>query len=86
MMTMLDGNAAAGVLADVFGRDLTGAEARCAGCGATGPLAAALTLVGDQGVVVRCRDCDEVLLTVVRAEASCWVSMRGLAAIRITNA
>ena len=38
-MVVLDGNAIGGLLHEVFGTDMTDAEATCATCGATGPVA-----------------------------------------------
>jgi hypothetical protein len=38
----LDGNAAAGLLAEVFTVEATTAVVTCAGCGASGPLGAAI--------------------------------------------
>ncbi|MHA7208751.1 DUF6510 family protein [Arthrobacter sp. MDT1-65] len=57
----LDGNALAGAL-DQFVSDLTSAECRCAGCGSSGPLAAALLYTKAPGMVLRCPTCTAVLL------------------------
>jgi hypothetical protein len=35
----LDGNAIGGLLLEIFGSDMTSAEASCAACGAVGPVA-----------------------------------------------
>jgi len=35
----LDGNAIGGLLLEIFGSDMTSAEASCAACGAVGPFA-----------------------------------------------
>ncbi|MDL5351432.1 DUF6510 family protein [Microbacterium sp. zg-YB36] len=62
----VDGNALAGLLADVFATDITVAVMVCAGCGARGPLGGAD--VEDDGVaaIVRCRSCTHTMLTVLR--------------------
>ena len=73
----LDGNAAAGSLAQLFGVDLTAARGRCAACGATGPLAEA-HLYRSAGCVVRCRVCANVLVVVVEAGERTWFGAQGL--------
>jgi hypothetical protein len=57
----LDGNALAGAL-DQFVSDLTSAQCMCAGCGSSGPLAAALLYTKAPGMVLRCPTCTAVLL------------------------
>jgi hypothetical protein len=48
-MVALDGNAIGGLLHEVFGTDMTDAEATCATCGAAGPVAEAVVyLIGGQ--------------------------------------
>ncbi|WP_181435070.1 MULTISPECIES: DUF6510 family protein [unclassified Curtobacterium] len=83
MTTRLDGNAAAGVLADVFGTDTTTARVRCSGCGAVGVVATVVVLADAAGTVLRCPECDDVLATVVDDGATAWLSMPGVSAIGI---
>ncbi len=52
---VLDGNAIGGLLQEVFGTDMTDAEATCATCGATGPVAETAVYLRGPGTVVRCR-------------------------------
>jgi Family of unknown function (DUF6510) len=79
---MLDGNAAAGVLEQIFGRDLTAAAATCSGCGRR-DVVAAVRLFRSAGLVLRCPACDTVLLTVVESASHTWVSMGGFRALRL---
>jgi Family of unknown function (DUF6510) len=78
-MDALDGNAIAGQLVDVFGRELTTAVGTCASCGAVARVAELVVYVRAPGTVVRCRSCDSVLmvLTAIR-EINC-VDLGGLA-------
>jgi hypothetical protein len=62
----LDGNAAGGVLSEVFGRDVTAAACTCMGCNATEPLAAEQAYMGGPGMVLRCVHCESVLMRVAR--------------------
>ena len=80
----LDGNAAAGLLAEVFTVEATTAIVTCAGCGASGPLGAAVAYVSDIGTVVRCATCEEVLIRGAEIRDRVVLDMRGAAAITLT--
>ena len=79
---MLDGNAAPD---DIFARDLTLADATCAGCGVTGPIASVNVYEG-MGTVLRCPEGDSVLMRVVVGGGSTRVDMRGVKVLRWQNA
>ncbi len=74
----LDGNAAGGVLADVFVREITAALARCEGCGAVEAVGGLRAYLGGPGTVLRCRQCEAVVLRVVQDGDRCWLDLRGL--------
>lgn len=78
---MLDGNAIAGTLEDIFGADMTVAAATCAGCGARGPLAETAVYLRGPGIVVRCRRCQAVLAVVVERRSRYCVDLRGISAL-----
>ena len=81
-MTMLDGNAIAGLLQEVFAEDMTTAIGTCGGCGAAEPLGAIYIYRG-AGVVVRCPHCEQVLATFVQSERRTWVSMTGMRRLEV---
>jgi len=81
-MTLLDGNAAPD---DVFVRDLTLAVATCAGCGATGPVAS-VCVYESLGTVLRCPECDSVLMRVVSVRGETCLEMRGVKLLRWRSA
>ena len=62
----LDGNAAAGVLADLFGREMTVVTVTCGGCRDSRPVGALVVYAHGMGTVVRCRGCGRALLRVGR--------------------
>ena len=62
----LDGNAAGGILREVFARDVTAALATCTGCGTVGPVGALLEYGHGMGVILRCPACDTAMLRIVR--------------------
>jgi len=62
----LDGNAVGGLVAEVFGEDMTGAMGTCPDCGSAGELATLRAYTNAPGVVLRCPACDSVQLVIVR--------------------
>jgi hypothetical protein len=62
---MVDGNAAAGELQQIFAVEVTELRGVCASCGATAPLAEADAWTRGPGVVLRCRGCHAVLVRLV---------------------
>jgi uncharacterized protein DUF6510 len=73
----LDGNAAAGILSEVFVPDLTTARATCANCGTIRALGALLVYAHGMGTVMRCPSCDAVVLRVARTRAQLWLDLTG---------
>ena len=69
----LDGNAAGGMLRDVFALDVTAALARCAGCGSVAPMGALLEYGQAMGVVLRCPTCDNAVMRVSHTPG--WIRM-----------
>jgi Family of unknown function (DUF6510) len=82
----LDGNAAAGILSELFVPDLTAARATCAGCGATRSVGALAVYAHGMGTVVRCPGCDAVILCVTRTATQVWLDATGARRIIITAA
>jgi uncharacterized protein DUF6510 len=80
--THLDGNAAAGVLRDIFTVDLTAATGQCAGCGNVGVFAEAQLFTQAPGLVARCAHCEAVLLRVVTTPSETWLDLQGLTYLR----
>jgi hypothetical protein len=60
----VDGNAMAGMLGEVFGREMTAALIACGGCGKVEPFGAEHVYMRAPGIVMRCCHCDSVLLVV----------------------
>ena len=79
----LDGNAAAGLLAEIFAFDVTTAQAVCTGCGATGPVANLAAYGLTMGAILRCPGCDTALIRVSRLENGYWLDLRGTTVLRI---
>jgi hypothetical protein len=62
----LDGNAAGGMLRDVFTHEMTAALATCAGCRASRPVGALLEYGHGMGIILRCPGCDAPVLRIAR--------------------
>jgi hypothetical protein len=76
---MLDGNAIAGTLAEIFGGDMTMRRATCANCGASGPIAETEVYMRAPGIVVRCRSCQTALVVMVERRGVYCTDLRGIA-------
>ncbi len=77
-MDELDGNAAAGMLSEVFALEVTAARGRCDSCGNVAELGEARAFIEAPGLVIRCRACDGVLLVLVRGDGRYWLGAQGL--------
>ncbi len=73
----LDGNAIGGLLLELFGVELTAAPCTCGSCGAREELARLDVYVDCPGVVVRCRHCDAVMITIVQGPERTRVDLSG---------
>ena len=82
-MEALDGNAIAGMLYDVFGAEMTMAQAECGHCGARGPLAECEVYLGGPGVVVRCRVCHNIVMVLVELREMMCVDRGGLSELEL---
>src|SRR5215472_7903206 len=80
---MLDGNAIAGELQQMFGRDLTMAMTRCCRCAADTPLGALMAFVRAPGVVLRCPACESVIVRIVATPSEYYIDARGAVFMRM---
>ena len=82
-LVRLDGNSIGGILESLFGRDLTEAKGVCGSCGA-GNHVGALHVYRAAGIVVRCPDCDSVLMRLVESPGGTWIDLQGLATLQVS--
>ena len=78
-MAMLDGNAIAGELYDVFGAEMTTVTGVCASCGARHQLGEQRVYVRGPGTIVRCKSCTSIVLVLVEIRGCTCVDLQGLA-------
>jgi Family of unknown function (DUF6510) len=79
---ILDGNAVAGLLAEVFGTEMTTARGTCDGCGAVDQVGA-VRVYKAAGFVLRCPHCDAVLAKLVTDGSRAWIDLRGLRSLEL---
>ena len=79
---MLDGNAVAGLLQEVFAVEMTTAVGICGGCGAAGPVGSVHVYRG-AGTVLRCPHCDNVLAKIVKNDSRVWIDLTGIRTLEV---
>jgi hypothetical protein len=80
---VLDGNAVAGLLQEIFAVEMTVCPAECVGCGREGALATLLAYTRSSGVVLRCPGCGAVVLRVVQTPRAAYLDARGAKYLRL---
>jgi Family of unknown function (DUF6510) len=83
----LDGNAAAGMLREVFVYDLSAARGECASCGAIGQMGSQHLYMYplSPGAVLRCTSCDGILMVFVHGGGHYRFGMQGLKWLEIRD-
>ena len=79
---MLDGNAVAGLLQEVFAVEMTTAIETCVACGATNEVGA-LHVFRGAGIVMRCPDCGNALVTIAEGGARMWIGFAGVRTLQV---
>lgn len=81
----LDGNAAGGLLQEIFVHELTAARGACASCGIVSEIGAQHLYMYPQapGAVLRCRGCECILMVVVRPGSRYRIGLQGLTWLEI---
>jgi hypothetical protein len=82
---MLDGNAVAGMLRDVFSQEMTPTPTECASCGKASELGALLTFMQAPGVVLRCPACESVVLRMATTPDAIYLDARGALYLRVAR-
>jgi hypothetical protein len=77
-MDALDGNAIAGQLFELFGREMTTVVGVCGHCGVGTPIAEQAVYLRAPGAVVRCRSCGQVVMVLTDVPGSPRVHLGAL--------
>ena len=79
---VLDGNAAAGLLQEIFVSDITTAQIECEACSSTGAVGSLRLYAAPMGAVLRCTHCDGLLMRAVHTPHGRWLEMTGARYLR----
>ncbi len=80
---ILDGNALAGVLSEIFDREMTICPAQCAHCGQEGEIGTLLAFIEGPGLVLRCPGCEGIIMRIVKTSNGIYLDLRGAAYLRL---
>jgi hypothetical protein len=81
--TTLDGNAAGGILREIFPFEMTLVEGTCNHCSATRAVGELTVYMSSMGTVMRCPACDNVLIRIVSTKGRYWLDMQGVRVLHI---
>jgi hypothetical protein len=82
---MLDANATAGLLQEIFGLEMTAAPTECAHCGNEAEIGTLLAFTRGPGIVLRCSTCEQVVLRIVQTSDAVLLDARGAVYLRIAK-
>ena len=82
-MLILDGNAAAGLLEEIFAAEMTASPTECAHCGRQGEVATLVAFTYSRGLVLRCPACENVMIRIVETPEAVYIDARGAAYLRL---
>jgi hypothetical protein len=84
MENKLDGNAAGGILQEIFPFDMTLVQATCTHCGASDVIGALAVYMHGMGTIVRCPSCDSALIRVAQTKGRYFLDMQGVRVLQFS--
>ncbi len=82
---MVDGNAVAGLLYEIFAMEVTTGEAECVSCGKRAEIGSLLAFTQAPGVVLRCPRCENIVMRIVQTAEAIYLDARGVTYLRLDN-
>lgn len=82
---MLDANAVAGLLNEIFGVEMTDSPTECANCGNEDKIGELLAFTQGPGIVLRCVKCENVILRIVQTPDAVYLDARGAVYLRLSK-
>lgn len=79
---VLDGNAAAGLLQEMFATDMTRGQTQCRTCGTKAGIGSLRLYAASMGAVLRCNVCNGVLMRLTHTPHGHWLDMAGACYLR----
>ncbi len=83
---MLDANATAGLLYEIFGAEMTASPTECAYCGREGEIGTLLAFTHGPGIVLRCLSCENVVIRIVQTPDAIYLDARGAVYLKLSRA
>jgi len=80
---MLDANATAGLLYEIFGVEMTASPTECANCGNEGEIGELLAFTRGPGIILRCSACENVVMRIVQTPNEIILDARGAVYLRL---
>jgi len=80
---MLDANATAGLLQEIFGTEMTAEPTECAHCGREAEVGSLLAFTQGPGVVLRCSGCENIMIRIVKTPDAIYLDARGAVYLRM---
>jgi hypothetical protein len=77
----LDGNAAGGLLSEIFAFEATAARTTCAGCTRIVAMGELRLYSIEMGAILRCPSCEQVVVRVARTPRGFWLDLRGASSV-----
>jgi hypothetical protein len=81
----VDANAVGGLLATVFGIDVTGSPGQCATCHTVSVMGTMRVYMRGPGVVIRCPACAQVVMRIVETPNATFLDVSGASYVRIAR-
>jgi hypothetical protein len=82
---MLDANATAGLLHEIFGVEMTASHTECANCGNEAEVGTLLAFTQGPGIVLRCSACEQVMIRIVQTPEAIHLDARGAVYLRVAR-
>ena len=82
---MLDANATAGLLFEIFGVEMTVSPTECANCGNEAEIGTLLAFTQGPGIILRCSACENVVLRIVQTPEAIYLDARGAVYLRLAQ-
>jgi hypothetical protein len=82
---MLDANATAGLLREIFGVEMTAEPTECAACGNEAEIGTLLAFVQGPGITLRCSTCENVVVRITQTPDAIFLDARGAVYLRLAR-
>lgn len=82
---MLDANATAGILREIFGVEMTASPTECANCGNEAEVGTLLAFTQGPGIVLRCSACENVVIRITQLPNAIYLDARGAVYLRLAR-